>query len=621
MPFFISFGVTFEICFIILAAFSEIRRYISSLAEAYVYSAIIILSILSVSIQFFFLFGIHKFYSVVDILLVIISIYLMYRNRKILFKSYQILKEFCMGNPFFAFLITFFALCLFVKGFLLPPATTDSMTYHLARVLMMQNDGHYFLQNFADYRQDIMPIGYDILHFLYLRFYTDYGLAFFGFLSYTIVLSGIFALVTKLFSDIKLSKIICFMSASLTMFMLTATSTKNDLILAAIAIVCFLSAYNYSTTRGPVHLLVLIVALVFGLNVKLTFGAVFLPFIFFYTLFLINKFGFKSFIPRITKNNLKYSPFLILPLSIISFIFILLIHNYMRYGAIMGPDFYMKGLAGSDGFFGRSVNLMRYFFQAIGLPIEAGGNVLNIFCDLILGKYKSIGLLPGITSVAVSNSIYDLADINAWYGLLGMPIILSIIFTVFRGKGFLRGIALSIVVCAIIISFQIPWTPWSGRYFASVFAGGMVCFAFLLKWISRKSIYVSKLIIGIGLFIAGCNLFFHVIYINAYNISQLKHHFENRDDVYISYYSKKGWDVFTKKIPHGSKILLISPANSPLFPIYFYRPDLDITVTGVYNKNLYREPFKLNGENYYWDRLKAEDGKTIQKNYDYILEI
>jgi len=125
--------------------------------------------------------------------------------------------------------------------------------------------------------------------------------------------------------------------------------------------------------------------------------------------------------------------------------------------------------------------------------------------------------------------------------------------------------------------------------------------------------------------IAGFNLFFHVIYINVYNISDLKHRFEDRDAIYSGIYSKKGWDVITKQIPSGSKVLLITVADFSVFPIFLRRPDLDITLTGVplaggvYNDDVYRESFKLNGNNYNLAMLKPEDFNIIQKNYDNIL--
>ena len=98
MSLLISLGVTFEIIFVILAAFSEIRRRVSLSTEAYVYSTILVFSIFSLSIHLFFLFGIHKFYFLFDALLLFISTYFVYRNWETLVESYENSKEFCKRN-------------------------------------------------------------------------------------------------------------------------------------------------------------------------------------------------------------------------------------------------------------------------------------------------------------------------------------------------------------------------------------------------------------------------------------------------------------------------------------------------------------------------------------------
>jgi hypothetical protein len=613
MSFYISLAVTFEIIFIILAIFSEIRRQIDSFSEAYVYAVILILSIFSVSIQFFFLFDIHELYPVVDASLLLVSTYLLYRNRQILSESYKALKLFYMQNPFFAFSLSFFSACLFIKGFLLPPATVDSMTYHLARVLMMQNAGTYFLENFNDYRQDIMPIGYDILHFLYLRFYTDYGLATFGFISYTVLLSGIFALTTACFSDVRLSKATCFISASLTMFLVNATSTKNDLILAAITVGCFLSAYNFVKTKKWLYLFMLMVALIFGLSTKLTFGAFVLPFVLFCMYLYYKYIYFKADMKpmRIKPTHLFFGG---LPLGLISLLLVLFAHNHMKYGGILGPGFYLKLLSGPDGPGVGVFNLLRYFFQSMDLPPELGGNRLTMLHDLILGKYKSAGLFPGIPIhyVQMAGSLFA-DDVHAWYGLLGLPILTSIFGTVFWGMGFLRGLALTILSYAVIVTFTMPWATWNGRFFAPLFAGGMVCFAFMLQEISRKSIMASKYIMGCALLIAGFNLAFQVVYANIYFMPQLGMQVQNRGANFPNFN--------TDKIPSGSKILVISPTNFPIFPLYLRRPDLHITLTGIYNQELYREPLMLKGKEYNLHKVTADEAQEIQKQFNKIFSL
>ena len=617
MSCYISLGVTFEIFFIIFAIFSETRRHVDSLAETYVYSVIFVLSVFSVSIQFFFLFGVIEFYPVVDISLLIISIYLLSRNRKIVFETYLILKEFCVSNPFFSFLIVFFPFLLFLKGFLLPPATTDSLVCHLARVLMMQNDGSYFLENFNDYRLDVMPIGYDCLNFLYLRFYTDYGLATFGFLSYTMTFTGVYALGNKLYADKAISKIISFACSSLPMFLLNAISTKNDLILAAIAIICFLAAFNYIKNRELFHFFFLILSLFFGLSSKITFAAFFIPFMFFYSILVFKKYGIRYFFPHISKSHLMYSPVWLLPVSISFFILNFLGHNFIKYGSVLGPQFYWNALAGENVVIGRALNFVRYFFRAIDLPLEWGGEAFNSIYHFIFGQYSLLGLFPGVDSVQLAGSINTI-DVFAWYGLLGMPVIISILFSIFNAKGFIRFLSTVIFIYFLVIVIKLPWASWNGRFFALVFGAGMVCLAFLLKWTEPKFKKISTIMKICIVLIAGTNLLLQVVFLNLNYFPQIKYNVENRNSIYSQIWTEKWFDFFIHSVKPNSRVLLVSITNSPIAPLLLRRPDLDITVTGEYSDDLYRESFKLNGKNYNLLKLDKHEFKTINDNFDNI---
>lgn len=91
---------------------------------------------------------------------------------------------------------------------------------------------------------------------------------------------------------------------------------------------------------------------------------------------------------------------------------------------------------------------------------------------------------------------------------------------------------------------------------------------------------------------------------------------------------------FIEKIPPKSKILLITGANSRIFPFFLRRPDLNITVTGApetqyYNLTHpgnsfnsfreYRETLKLNGKEFCLSN--RNDFKTLKKLYDIVIPI
>ena len=619
MSLYLSLAVTIEILFVLTAVFSEIRRHIDSLSEAYVYASIIFISLFSVSIHFFFLFEIHQLYLICDIVFVVFSLGLVFRNRNILIESWARLKSFCISNILFSLLLSFCSFCLFARGFLLPPTTKDSMTYHLPRVMMMLSEGRLFLENFSDYRQDIMPIGFDILNFLYLRFFSDYGLTSFGFLGYTIIFIGVFAFVNKNFADIKFAKTACVIAASLNMFVVHSWSTKNDLILAAIAIACFLSAYNFMKDKRSIHLFVLVVAITFGLTVKFTFGIFALLFIFFYAIFLYRNFYLNIFSLVFVRVSFKYFPFLLLPLGNIFLIGLVLFHNYKTYGAFMGPPFYLSSFTGHGGWIGSGLNLIRYLVQAVDLPVELGGQILTRLHDSFLGEYKTLGVFsPDVIPVDLAGA-FNPVDIRAWYGLMGVPIIIAIVYTLFRGNVFLRVIAITIIGFAGIVGLKVAWFPWCGRYFALTFAGGVLCLIFMIVAIQKKYVHMAKILTTIFLIISVSNLFYLGFFVHWKNSDLLQLKLHNRDSAYSGCCKKEGWDFFVQKIPPGSRVLLRAGTDTDIFPFFLYRPDVRITTTGIIENGLYEELFKHDEEEF--DLSNHDDLQKVRKAFDYMISI
>ncbi len=625
MSFFLSLLATLENFFFLFAIFSEVRRHIQSLAESYAYSLILLLSILSVSIHLFFLFRIHRFYFFCDILFIIGSIYLFHRNRQLISESFRLVSLFVTNNIGYSFLISFSLICMFIKGFLLPPTTWDSQTYHLTRIMMMQNEGQLFLNNFSDYRQDIMPIGYDILYFLYLRFFTDYGLATYGFLSYTAMISGIYSLVSKIFPNNNLDKIVCIIASSLSMFVVCASSTKNDLILASIAVVCFLSFFNLLKTMQYVHFYLLIISLLFGLNIKFTFASFFLSFVVFFGIYFLNsKNDFSKSIRHINVINILS---IILPLLLIYVFSTVCLHNFHKYGNILGSDIFYSQLSENKNLSDIIVNLIRFLFRSIDFPLEFGGEILTRFHDSLFGRYRNIGVLfpDQLSRIDLSGSFFP-TDVNAWYGLWGMPILFAILFSVIKGTGFIRVLSISVMATTIITILKMPWTPWNGRFYAITFASGIICLSFVFDMVLKKYPIFWKYFSKIALIISIINLVYLSFFLNIANFSFLKYLYKDRTAWYYhKYFSNQAWRYYAEEIPPKSKILLVAGCNIVtgcdvgLFNMFLQRPDLNITATRTYMENRFTELLTINGSKY--NLSDENDFKAVQQLFDIIFFI
>ena len=105
-------------------------------------------------------------------------------------------------------------------------------------------------------------------------------------------------------------------------------------------------------------------------------------------------------------------------------------------------------------------------------------------------------------------------------------------------------------------------------FFALAFAGGMMCFAFMLKSIEKKSARASDYIIGFALLISISNLSYLAFYVNLTNFDTLKHQIKDRNHIYSKFYPQGVLNSFIEKIPPRSQVLLITPANSRIFPFF-----------------------------------------------------
>jgi hypothetical protein len=592
----VSAAVLGEILWVVLGFFSHFRRGTELNSQAFAYAVITALAVFSLSLFGFFLVGAHDAYFLFDVLLISLSACLVYRNWTVLGAALRSGREFCRRNLGFALFLPALASIPFLKGFLLPPTTYDSLAYHLTRVMMMKAEGQLFLDNFSDYRLDIMPVGYELLHFLFLRFHTDFGLATFGFLGYAAVVAAVYALVHRLWSDEGLATTIALIAASLTMFVLHAASTKNDLILAAVTAVVFLAAYNYRASKSLTDLHVLGIALGFGAAVKYNFSYMGLAFLAGFLVLLVREWGLAETGRRIGRFcTARGGALLVLPLGLAGMLVAVLGHNLVSYGHVLGPEFYMPSFSGIDGLRGGAVNLARFVVQMANLPMEIFGLTATKLHNALLGDNISLGVLwwPGFP--ALLETSFAPPEEAAWFGVLGLPILVAMVHGAVRGDGFIKVMTLSALVVIVLTAMTTSWSPWRGRYYAGPMVAGLIAlgFWFHLRTLDRPR-FTKWLRHGV-VAISAANLFYLTAVVTVVDFPGLKELFNDRDAVYGSTLGNRpAWRRYVDDTPQGARVLLITGLNARLFPLYLRRPDLAITTTGV-RSEYFREPLTVDG--------------------------
>ena len=282
-----------EIFFVLGAIYCVLEKSGYRVSEALSISILLLLTYLSFTFQTAFILGIPKFSYLVEIPITVYSIRLCFLNRerfkrifvgaKIIFRESRIITcILLMGIGY-----------LFLQSVVLKPNNVDSLVYNLARVLLFQQENTVFLKNLNLYHQAVLPIGNDILYHLFLRSYQEYGLALFAWFSYIgIGLSG-WALVTKYY-PIKSALISVLIILSMPQIIYAATTPKNDLVLGFIASLILLLSSKVLKDLEIEKVLLICIALSFGLGAKTTFASFILFYIPIFLFFLIRSHTFKS---------------------------------------------------------------------------------------------------------------------------------------------------------------------------------------------------------------------------------------------------------------------------------------------------------------------------------------
>lgn len=588
--FLVSAAVTAETAIVVAAAFVVVRQRAGSAAAAYAVAVVFALCGLSLLYQSLFALGIHDYSLAADAFMLAACGTLVYRNRAVVTGAFGELWGFVRGNRVFAGVLFGSMAAIFVIGFALPPTVYDSLTYHLARILMMQNEGAYFLTNFSDYRQDIYPIGYDILYFPYLRFYSDFGLSVPGFLSYTVLLAAAYDLCQRLFRNPALSRVITLVAAALPVFVLHASVAKNDLILAALALVLLLSSLEILSRRDPFYLVVGVTTAIFGVTAKLSF-AFFAALMGLAVLWALWRQHGAGQIGRMLASAARLGRGLplLFPIGSAGFLAGLFVHNWRAYGSASGPGAYVAFATQDPGLKDFFINGARYLIQLLAIPQEIFGSAVSLWFAKQLGKDALTGVQDQITAyLPTLEASFTPPPEAAWYGPLGLVLVFALLYTAWRGRGALRLGALVALAFALIAAMAVPWTPWRGRYFGPSMAVALICLGFACAAVNEKWPRQGKVLSGFLVAVSAANLLFLAFARPVLNFDKWTRLAGDRNAAYIGLSGlRNAWLPLVRDTAPGSRVLLISNVDTALYPFYMQRPDLAFTNTGIRGREYY----------------------------------
>lgn len=590
--FLLSLLVDVEIALFILGVFTVLRKEKRPLSESLSFAIVIVLAFYSISIQLFLYLRAHESYWEIDLLVLLWSLLQIGRNLPVLRAAFAELRAFLRAHR----AVTTFCFCLWsyllVQAFVSPPMNVDTRTYHLARVLLFMKEHSFHLQNASNFWQQVYPWGYDILYFLHLRFFSDFGLGVFAFLMYLVVVLGTYSVVKQHFANERLGLVTAFIVGSMTELVCQATNHKNDIPLAAMAVTALLAAQCHLSRRKPADLLLLGLACVFGASSKPSFLLFAAPFLAVYAVLLIWRHDFFSTMKTLLHPRLLTRPEMWLLAGLIAGLTLHYSINVQTYGHPFGPPGALQFLRQADGLEGALSNGLRYFLLSAEVPRGFGGDHLNGWLNAFLGTWHDLGLgRSGSAESGVARRTALLAPSYGWYGPLSFLLVWpALLWAALFGRGLPRAVAVSMLVFFAIACYTLSWTHYSGRYFSLFFCGSGLCIAFTFQRalevrVFRRTVYC----IAAATMLYGASFNWEKSVIPHQRggwVYRALHRNINYDYYNQHLYAKDIVDTFSANIGPRKRVLLLAQGGSMIFEYLLKRPDLKFTVSNGYHLTL-----------------------------------
>lgn len=405
--------------------------------------------------------------SIIIINLSFIILVLLFYNQKIK----QLLRNLLSTKNISIYIILGILGLTFIQGVFSAPNTTDSMVYHLPKVLywvqektlyqdVIRND-HDFMAPFAEY----------LLVHLFLIFNGDRMLFLSQWLAFTASIFLSYLIVKQLDAENRTAKLAALFVATLPIAVMQAASTQTDMITTVMVLFSIYFALIFRKFPNIENSLLLGFAIGLGLLTKATFVLyAIIPFALIISIFL--------------KQNKRYILLGLIIIFIIGIVQARFIHqNLQLYGNISGQ----RVLAGESGYINELINpavilsnLIRNIFLHIPIPIGT-----SIIQNGIVGIHNLIGLDlndPRTTYFDTKFQVYPI--IFPQEDIVGNPVHLGLIFLtgillILKAKK-IKNIDLKIyiyfltIISFIIFSAVLKWQPFHSRLQTPFFILGSI---------------------------------------------------------------------------------------------------------------------------------------------------
>ncbi|EFL51780.1 hypothetical protein DesfrDRAFT_1315 [Solidesulfovibrio fructosivorans JJ]] len=547
------------------------------IGEALTRALALTLAGLGIVVQLFFALGLARFPWLLDAAAAVFFAYALRCGKRRFFPDLRAAGRVAATSGS-AWILTVACALLALTVWIAPPANWDSMTYNLARVCIMMRENTLAPEHINTFRQVSFSPGFDLLHWFFLRYHTDRAIAIFSLLSYLTIITGSFSLARR-HGNTRFALRAALIIASLTLLPLEATSTKNDIGAAAMAVACLLGAARLLDRFGPGSLAFFVICACYGLSTKTHFA------FFGGTLTVLLFIARRRELAKMARNWAQRAP-LRLAFGLLGILVILALSlgsqwiNLTRYGDAFGPRQAVARHENHDGLRGAAANLTRYALNLVDIPGEWWFTARHDLHTALYGPGKGPGATMAYNAYFAPGNA--LREDSAGFGPLGALLIIPCaLLALFRRHDTLARLAAAsqwaffLALCATI-----TWFSFNNRFLTLFFAASAPALAtgkgwwHDRKWIRLPALAVAVLTLGAATLANQDRPIMDATYLPKVDPPFEASLFDRpggRRGVYDAYFhGPLLLDYLSRGLYPGGRGLLIAGKDSWVYPILFY---------------------------------------------------
>jgi hypothetical protein len=456
-----------------VASWHRLQASDMGVAEALARAIALTLASLGLAVQVLFLLHLANIPWLLDAALLAFAVFTRRRGRRRFLSDLRAAATACRDRPC-AWLLAAALAGLACLVWAVPPANWDSMTYNLARVLVMMRENTLAPEHVSTFRQISFSPGFDLLHYFFLRYGVDRGVGVFSWLAYLLILIGTFVLARR-FGDAPFALRVTLVVASLKLLVLEASSTKNDIGATGLAVACLVGAAGFLDRPSLRELPFLLTCAFYGLSTKSYFAMFAGPFL------ALVLWAHRRALASDAMRTLRTSPWrlaaatgallVVLGLGLSSQWI-----NLVRFGDPFGPPQAVALHKNADGVVGAAANLFRYALQSLDAPGKWWFFFRRDLHVDLLGAERGPGASMAFHwHYAPGN---QLREDSAWFGLLGGLLVAPcIVLGLFRRDGLTRILAATLCLFLLAVCANITWFTYNNRFLSLFFGASGLCLA------------------------------------------------------------------------------------------------------------------------------------------------